>query len=169
VDSPHDITVGGHKFTVHAERPRTLLIASEAGIGAVTALAEHLRVGKAVWKPLVLMESESPFPFNTRPSTFIVSGMPPGTIACMPLLEAWGVPSRLATKSDSPGCFDGTVIELADSWLKSLGLREIAEVEIFCFGPTALVEASEQLARRYGTPYQQQCTDNPVLKEHART
>jgi dihydroorotate dehydrogenase electron transfer subunit len=169
VDSPDSITVGDRKFAAHPERPRALLIAGETGIGAVTALAEHLRAGKAAWKPLVLLESESPFPFNTRPSTFIVPGMPPGTIACMPLIEAWGVPSRLASKSDFPGCFDGSVIELADLWLKSVGLREIAEVEIFCFGPTALVEAAEELARRYGTPYQQQRIDNPVSKEHVAT
>src|SRR5437868_11877719 len=83
-------------------------------------LAERLLdAGEAAVKPLVLMGSEVPFPFRTRPSTLIVPGIPAGTIACMPLLEEWGVPSRLASRSDFPGCFPGMVTELADAWLAS--------------------------------------------------
>ena len=74
----------------------------------------------AAWKPLVLMGSEMPFPFRTRPSTILVPGMPDAAIACMPLLEEWGVPSRLATLSGFPGCFDGYVTELARAWLRAL-------------------------------------------------
>jgi dihydroorotate dehydrogenase electron transfer subunit len=108
----------------------------------------------AGWKPLVLMGSEVPFPFRARPSTIILPGMPAGSIACMPLLEEWGVPSRLATCSDFPGCFAGFVTELADLWLASLGSAELAEVEIFACGPTPMLEASAALARRYGVPCQ---------------
>ena len=62
-------------------------------------LAERLREDTATrdWKPLVLMGSEIPFPFRARPSTILVPGMPEGVIACMPLLDEWGVPSRLAS------------------------------------------------------------------------
>ena len=67
------------------------------------------------------MGSEVPFPFRTRPSTLILAGMPQASIACMPLLEEWGVPSRLASKSDFPGCYSGFVTELAAEWLASLG------------------------------------------------
>jgi len=41
-----------------------------------------------------------------RPSTIVLPGMPDGVIACMPLLDDWGVPSRLATLAGFPGCFD---------------------------------------------------------------
>jgi dihydroorotate dehydrogenase electron transfer subunit len=108
----------------------------------------------AGWKPLVLMGSEVPFPFRARPSTIILPGMPAGSIACMPLLEEWGVPSRLATCSDFPGCFAGFVTELADVWLASLGSAELAEVEIFSCGPTPMLAASAALAHRYGVPCQ---------------
>ena len=43
----------------------------------------------------------------------------------MPMLDEWGVASRLASKSDFPGCFDGFVTELADAWLASLGPAEL--------------------------------------------
>jgi len=149
----------GKPFVVHPERPRTLLIGGGVGIPPMVFLADYLRSQQAsssgsAWKPLVLMGSEIPFPFRTRPSSTIVQGMPTGAIACMPLLEEWGVPSRLATKSDFPGCFDGFVTELADLWLQSLSPTELAEVEIFACGPTPMLQATAKLARRHGVACQ---------------
>jgi dihydroorotate dehydrogenase electron transfer subunit len=144
----------GRAFTAHAERPRTLLIGGGVGIPPMVFLAERLRSSGAAWKPLVLMGSEVPFPFRTRPSGLIVPGIPDGTIACMPLLEEWGVPCRLASRSDFPGCFPGLVTALADTWLASLSSAELAGLEIFACGPTGMLEASAKLARRYGVPCQ---------------
>ena len=144
----------GKPFVPHADRPRTLLIGGGVGIPPMVFLADRLRTQPGTWKPLVLMGSEIPFPFRTRPSSIIVSGMPTGAIACMPLLEEWGIPSRLATCSDFPGCYDGFVTALADAWLTSLGPQEIAEVEIFACGPTPMLKATAQLARRHGVPCQ---------------
>ena len=152
----------GRPFVARAERPRTLLLGGGVGIPPMVFLAERLsaqhrdaaRAGRAAWKPLVLMGSEVPFPFRMRPSAIIVAGMPADTLACMPLLEEWGVPSRLASCNDFPGCFTGFVTELADAWLGSLGPAELAEVEIFSCGPTPMLVASAALARRYGVPCQ---------------
>ena len=145
----------GRPFSVHAERPRPLLLGGGVGIPPMVFLAERLQLDRTgPWKPLVVMGSEVPFPFRTRPSTIIVPGIPAGTIACMPLLEEWGVPSRLASRSDFPGCFPGFVTELADAWLGSLGSAELAEVEIFSCGPTPMLAASAALARRYDVPCQ---------------
>ena len=145
----------GRPFAPHSERPRTLLLGGGVGIPPMVVLAERLAAQDgAAWKPLVLMGSEVPFPFRTRPSKIILPGMPAGTLACMPLLEEWGVPSRLASCSDFAGCFAGFVTELADAWLASLGRAELAEVEIFSCGPTPMLEASAALARRYGVPCQ---------------
>jgi dihydroorotate dehydrogenase electron transfer subunit len=161
----------GRPFLPQPARPRTLLLGGGVGIPPMVFLAERLSVhgretdpaeggGSAAalppggWKPLVLMGSEVPFPFRARPSTLILPGMPAGSIACMPLLEEWGVPSRLASCSDFPGCFAGFVTELADLWLASLGSAELAEVEIFSCGPTPMLAASAALARRYAVPCQ---------------
>jgi dihydroorotate dehydrogenase electron transfer subunit len=145
----------GRPFAAHSGRPRTLLLGGGVGIPPMVFLAERLAAqGRAPWKPLVLMGSEVPFPFRTRPSKIILPGMPAGTLACMPLLEEWGVPSRLASRSDFPGCFAGLVTELAATWLASLGSAELAEVEIFSCGPTPMLAASAALARRYGVPCQ---------------
>ncbi len=144
----------GRPFGAHRERPRALLIGGGVGIPPMVFLAERLREADGAWKPLVLMGSEIPFPFRTRPSGLIVPGTPEGTIACMPLLDEWGVPSRLASRSDFPGCFPGFVTQLAEAWLRSLGAAELAEVEIFACGPTPMLEVTAQLARRYGVPCQ---------------
>jgi dihydroorotate dehydrogenase electron transfer subunit len=144
----------GRPFTVHPERPRVLMLGGGVGIPPMVFLAERLCAASGPWKPLVLMGSEVPFPFRTRPSAIIVPGIPAGTIACMPLLEEWGVPCRLASRADFPGCFAGFVTELADAWLASLSAAELSQVEIFSCGPTPMLQASAQLARRYAVPCQ---------------
>jgi dihydroorotate dehydrogenase electron transfer subunit len=145
----------GRGFVAHPERPRALLIGGGVGIPPMVFLAERLRDRTdARWKPLVLMGSEIPFPFRTRPSQILVAGIPEGTIACMPLLEGWSVASRLASRAGFPGCYDGFVTQLGDAWLASLGAAELAEVEIFACGPTPMLEATAAVARKYNVPCQ---------------
>lgn len=145
----------GRGFTPHPDKPRAVLIGGGVGIPPMIFLAERLRERTdAQWKPLVLMGSEIPFPFRTRPSQIVVAGMPAGTIACMPMLDEWNIPSRLASRSGFPGCYDGFVTQLADEWLATLGPAELAEVEIFACGPTPMLEVTAKLARRYGVACQ---------------
>jgi len=145
----------GKPFTPRPERPRPLLIGGGVGIPPMVFLADRLR-GRtdAPWKPLVLMGSEIPFPFRTRPSTILVAGMPAGSIACMPLLEEWGIASRLATKAGFAGCYDGYVPALADEWLATLGTKELSQVEVFACGPTPMLKATAAVARRHSVPCQ---------------
>lgn len=152
----------GVGFTPHAQRPRALAIGGGVGIPPMLFLAERLMeaagsgagAGAAAWKPLVLMGSEAPFPFRVRPSTILLPGMPAEAIGCMPLLDEWGVPSRLATLSGFPGCFDGYVTELARTWLASLESAQLAATEIFACGPTAMLAATARLAREFALPCQ---------------
>jgi dihydroorotate dehydrogenase electron transfer subunit len=143
----------GKPFVAHRGRPRALLIGGGVGIPPMVFLAERLKADPA-FSPLVLMGSEVPFPFRTRPSATLIAGMPAGTIACMPLLEEWGVPSRLASRADFPGCYSGFVTELAHEWLQSLSEAQRAEVEVFACGPTPMLKATAALARRHGVPCQ---------------
>jgi dihydroorotate dehydrogenase electron transfer subunit len=145
----------GKGFTPSPERPRTLLVGGGVGIPPMVFLAESLEArADADWKPLVLMGSEIPFPFKARPSTIVVPGIPAEAIACMPLLDDWGVPSRLATLAGFPGCFHGYVTELAAEWLGSLDTAALAEVEMFACGPTPMLQATARVARRFGVPCQ---------------
>jgi dihydroorotate dehydrogenase electron transfer subunit len=145
----------GRGFTVSPQRPRTLLIGGGVGIPPMVFLAESLKSRHdACWQPLVLMGSEIEFPFRARPSTIVVQGIPPEAIACMPLLDDWGVASRLTTLSGFPGCFEGYVTDLAARWLGSLDAAARAQVEVFACGPTPMLEATARVARRFDVPCQ---------------
>jgi dihydroorotate dehydrogenase electron transfer subunit len=145
----------GQGFRPRPERPRTLLVGGGVGIPPMVFLAESLKGRRdAHWAPLVLMGSEIPFPFLARPSAILVQGVPAGAIACMPLLDDWGVPSRLATLAGFPGCFDGYVTDLAAAWLSTLDSAALAEAEMFACGPTPMLRSATKVARRFGVPCQ---------------
>lgn len=145
----------GCGFVTHPARPRPLLIGGGVGIPPMVFLAERLQTCRGTaWQPLVLMGSEIPFPFGTRPSRLAVRGVPENCTAGMALLEEWGVPSRLASRAGFPGCFEGTVTGLADAWLSALLPAEREEVEVFACGPTPMLHAVARLARRHELPCQ---------------
>jgi len=145
----------GRGFTASADRPRSLLIGGGVGIPPMIFLADALRRRTdARWQPLVLMGSEIPFPFRARPSTLLIPAMPAGVIAGMPLLEDWGVPSRLASLAGFPGCYEGYVTALAEVWLAALEPQALGETAIYACGPTPMLKAVAGLARRYGVPAQ---------------
>jgi dihydroorotate dehydrogenase electron transfer subunit len=137
-----------------AEQLRDLLDERAAALTPAASAAASPATTAAPLRPLVLLGSDTLFPFRPRPSVIIVPGIPTGIIACMPLLEEWGIASRLASTADLPGCFEGTVTALADAWLSSLNPTDLAEVEIFAHGPAPMLEASVSVARKFGLPCQ---------------
>jgi dihydroorotate dehydrogenase electron transfer subunit len=144
----------GRGFTPHPQRPRVLALGGGVGIPPMVFLAERLVEAGAPWKPLVLMGSELPFPFRSRPSTILTPGMPDEAIGCMPLLDEWGVPSRLASLAGFAGCFEGYVTELARRWLASLEAAARAEVQMVACGPTPMLAACARLAGEFDLPCQ---------------
>jgi dihydroorotate dehydrogenase electron transfer subunit len=145
----------GKGFKPDPARPRALLVGGGVGIPPMVFLAEWMceQAGRP-WNPLVLMGSEIPFPFKPRPSTILVPGIPAGSIAAMPLLDGWGVPSRLASKAGFAGVYEGFVTQLADEWLSSLDAAARREVEVFSCGPTPMLEAMAKVAAKHAVPCQ---------------
>lgn len=121
-----------------------LLIATSAGYDEIVRAAMALSTART----LVLFGSET-FAFRPRPSTILVPHMPAGVIACVPALEEFGIASRLASPSGLAGCFDGTVIELAEQWLAALEPETWGEIHISARGDDELLSAVEQLASRF--------------------
>lgn len=144
----------GVPFQLRAEKPRPLLIGGGVGIPPMIFIADHIRQHHKQFKPLVIMGSEVPFPFTAQPSRIMVPGIPDGVIAAMPLLEEWGIASRLASKQGYPGCLDGYVTDLARHWLQALNETQRQEVEIYSCGPHAMLEAVAKLAREFQLPCQ---------------
>jgi dihydroorotate dehydrogenase electron transfer subunit len=145
----------GRPFAPTPGRPRSLLIGGGVGIPPMVFLAEALKAEPSgPWKPLVLMGSEIPFPFETASSRLEVPGLPEEATGAMPLMESLGVPSRLASAAGLEGCYRGFVTDLGREWLRALSAAELGEVEVFACGPTPMLEASARLAREFGLPCQ---------------
>jgi len=143
----------GHPFTPHPERPRSLLLGGGVGMPPMLFLAEHLKQ-TSDFTPLVLLGSEVPFPFRHQPSRIMLPGIPDGVIGSMPLLEDWGIPSRLASLQGYPGCYEGYITDLARTWLNALTDEQRMQVGIFSCGPHPMLEAVAALAREYDLPCQ---------------
>jgi len=143
----------GRPFETDRARPRTLLLGGGVGIPPMIFLADSLRTDSH-WQPVVFMGSEVPFPFTARPSRFLLPGMPDGVIASMPLLEDWGIPSRLTSLQGYPGSHEGYITELARRWLDALHESQHAEVSVFACGPHPMLAAVATLAREYDLPCQ---------------
>jgi dihydroorotate dehydrogenase electron transfer subunit len=143
----------GVPFGPHHERPRVLLLGGGVGMPPIVFLAERLRLDRD-YKPLVMLGSEIPFPFKPRPSRILVPGIPDGVIAAMPLMEDWGIGSRLTSLQGFAGCFEGLITELAGAWLHALDAAALAKVEIFACGPPAMLAAVARLAHELGLPCQ---------------
>ena len=134
-------------------RKRPLLIGGGVGMPPMIFLAETIK-GDNSLQPFVILGSEVPFPFDAQPSQIMVPGLAEGVIAAMPLLDDWGIASRLASLQGYPGCHEGYVTDLARDWLNSLDADARQEVEIFTCGPHPMLEAVVNLAREFDIPVQ---------------
>ena len=140
----------GMPFKLDQCKKYPLLIGGGVGIPPMVFLAEYIKSTAMDIRPFVIMGSEVPFPFSTKPSQIMLDGLPEGVIASMPLLEDWGIPSRLTSLQGYSGCYDGNVTDLASHWLDSLDKETLNEVEIFSCGPTPMLKAVSHMAHRYG-------------------
>jgi len=153
----------GKSFEIKPERKRPLLIGGGVGMPPMVFIAEHCyqlnrdlsnQAQQTNYEPFVILGSEVPFPFTTKPSVIMVSGMPDGVIASMPLLDEWNIPSRLASLQGYAGTYEGYVTDLARHWLESLNKEQLNEVEVYSCGPHPMLEAVAKLAKEFNLPCQ---------------
>ncbi len=144
----------GQPFQMSPERPNTLLIGGGVGIPPMVYIADWIRQSGGDWRPFAILGSEIPFPFELQASSIAVAGLDPSVSSTMPLLESWGIPTRLTSLQGYEGCHNGYVTDLADKWLASLPDNELAKVEVFACGPTPMLKAVADLAARYDLPCQ---------------
>ncbi len=143
----------GNSFRVHENTTHPLLLGGGVGIPPMIFLAETLRENTGL-HPLAILGSEIPFPFPTRPSKILTADLPEGVIAAMPLLDDWGIASRLTSLQGYPGCFQGYVHELAEHWFLNLDRTAQQGVQVFACGPNRMLEAVSELCRRHDLPCQ---------------
>ena len=143
----------GNAFTISKNTKQPLLLGGGVGIPPILFFAEQLKK-KNHLSPMVIMGSEIPFPFKVQPSKILIDTMPDEAIASMTLLEDLSIPSRLTSKQNYPGCFDGYIHELALIWLQGLTEQERTGIEIFACGPSIMLEAVAKLSQQFSLPCQ---------------
>jgi dihydroorotate dehydrogenase electron transfer subunit len=143
----------GQPFRPDPQRPNCLMIGGGVGIPPMIFLADALRQDPA-WRPLAILGSEIPFPFELQPSALATPWAESDIVSCMPLLEDWGISSRLCSLSDFEGTFRGYVTDLAEVWLSSLDETERQKTQLFACGPTIMLKAVAALAERHNIPCQ---------------
>jgi len=143
----------GNGFTPDPDRPAILAIGGGVGIPPMVCLAESLQDDDR-FEVLVMMGSEVPFPFALSEANLTAPGVPPSASHSVNLLEGWGVPSRIASKSGYGGCFDGFVTELARTWLVPLPPQALRNVQLLGCGPMAMLKATAALAKDFDLPCQ---------------
>ena len=143
----------GHGFTIDPARPRLLALGGGVGIPPMIFLADQVRSDRAL-RPLVLMGSEVPFPFELVESKLEVAGVGKTATHAVALLEQWGVPSRLASNAGIAGAHRGFITDLARDALQAMSARARAETQVFACGPTPMLKAVAKLARELELPCQ---------------
>lgn len=143
----------GHGFTVDPARPRLLALGGGVGIPPMIFLAEQVRADRRL-RPLVLMGSEVPFPFELVESKLSVAGVGKAATHAVALLEQWGVPSRLASNAGLAGAHRGYITDLARDALQAMTAAERSETQVFACGPTPMLKAAAKLARDFDLPCQ---------------
>jgi hypothetical protein len=119
--------------------PGVLVVADEAGFAAAIHLAQRdLRQHQQV---LLLLELSASLPFAARPSQYVVANMLPGVIAAAPLLEDWGLASRIACQDFLPGCHQGGVEELVEHYLPG----QSTDLQLLAFGSEMLRQRLQPL------------------------
>jgi dihydroorotate dehydrogenase electron transfer subunit len=142
----------GNGFRLGPDRPRVLAIGGGVGIPPMIMLAQQLKAD-ARFKPLVLMGSEVPFPFELA-APRENPDWPQATTASLKLLEDWGVPSRLASNAGVPGAFAGYVTDIARAELERFGPSDRGATRLVACGPEPMLGAVAKLAAEFDLPCQ---------------
>ena len=143
----------GKPFTLDAGRPHSLLIGGGVGIPPMVFVADAMRADPR-FEPVAILGSEIPFPFERRASALPFPGADDGVNSTMPLLDDWGVPTRLTSLQGFDGCFEGYVTDLARCWLETADPAARSKTMIYTCGPTPMLKAVASLAAEYGVACQ---------------
>lgn len=110
-----------------------LVMCDEQGFAAGMHIATHwLRMHRGAM--LCLFTIDTAPPFAPRPSQFLIPGIRPDVTAAVPLLEDWGIPSRLVSYASMPGVFDGSIRSLATAWIETLSEEQLANLHVYLCG-----------------------------------
>ena len=136
----------GHPFQYLNQCNQPLLIGGGVGVPPVIFLAESMR--KIGLRPILLVGTEVPLPFEISISRNRVCGVDSTVDATISPLDKKGIPNRLASLQGYKGFYRGYVTELANQWIQA-AKDEMTQVKIFACGPIAMLQTVSALAERH--------------------
>jgi len=122
---------------------RFLLVGEELGMAQIIFLAERLKQQRET-EVTALLGFCTPPPFRPAPSKIMMPPLPAHVIAAVPLLEAWGIASRIANTNAMPGCYEGDLQHLVGHWLNDQ--EETTGIEVFICASQQTCRAIKELA-----------------------
>jgi dihydroorotate dehydrogenase electron transfer subunit len=146
----------GNTFTLNKDRPHRLLIGGGVGIPPMVFLASHIADQQPdnTHNTLVLMGSESVFPFDLSTAANAVDGIQADCNASLSTIDTFNISSRLASLQNFTGCYQGYVTELAKSHCETLDQSILNQTEIFACGPYPMLKSVQLLANSFRIPCQ---------------
>ena len=139
----------GNGFNI-TDKKLPLLIGGGVGMPPIIAMAQQIK--NKAYDPLVILGSEVPFPFASKLSK--IGKYCSKATHSMPLLESWGIASRLTSLQGFEGVYKGYVTDLAREYLLTLAVDELVQVEIYACGPVLMLKALTKIAYEYNLPVQ---------------
>jgi len=145
---PDNFEISGAPIKIPENNNPLLLLADNDAIPLLFFLINYLRQkwGEKQLQNrilLILMGTESAFPFLPIPSQILIPDIPVGTIASSQYLEDLSLPARLASTNFSPGCFKGSLSEM----MKQLKFDDFIAMKpiVITFGTKDLLDTTKKL------------------------
>ncbi|EIJ41207.1 hypothetical protein BegalDRAFT_0285 [Beggiatoa alba B18LD] len=123
-----------------------LFIAEDIYIGALVFFLQQQGLQRLrTTQSLCLLYTNQYFPFNQRPSLIHCPAMPHGVIGAMPLLDDWGIVSRLASEQELIGCYEGHISHLLRYYLNEQNkFSTDYRYHLYCIGSSELSQRVQQ-------------------------
>lgn len=138
----------GNGFSFNNKKNISLLVGEGLGISPLIFLADEIKK-TTKQKPILFFGSNDTFPYKYSPSKYIMKDFHPAVTASPNFIESMGFVSRLASKKNIPGCYNGNVTDLVEDWIKTLDLGQIKRTNIYACGTKKMLKNISIIARKY--------------------
>lgn len=128
---PENSTIEGEVPAPDPARPRVALVCAGVALACSIFAASRLRKQYAL---TVFAHFDDAPPFQATPSQILMPAAPPETIAAVPLLDSWDIPSRLSSILERHGFYHGDIRGLLEHWWQRLDGNERAKLQVLGFG-----------------------------------
>jgi hypothetical protein len=147
----HGAMIEGTALEPGPSRPRLALVSDGGALACAIYAASSLR-SHGAWRPAVFAHFDDAVPFKPVPSQILMPAAPPGTIAAVPLLDSWNIPSRLASTRWRSGFYHGDIPGLLEHWWQQLNENERGELQVLGFGGGRFLDALKEWCQARGIP-----------------